>query len=172
MQRRNANFRTEPGDSAWRLKAGKRRARAGMRQLQIFPVGQRRLAPFLRISAHQIGAIWKEALMRVLIVGAGIAGLSLAAMLRLRGIDPILIEEAFSDQDGGYVSVWPMGTHVLHGLNRLLRRNGRHTPCAVLRHGPGNVPVISYCDIINRPHGGNDIVIRYILPSRCSERRD
>ncbi len=75
--------------------------------------------------------------MRVLIVGAGIAGLSLAAMLRLRGIDPILIEKAFSDQDGGYVSVWPMGTHVLHGLNRLLRRNGRHTPCAVLRHGPG-----------------------------------
>jgi hypothetical protein len=62
MQRRNANCRTEPGDSAWRPKAGERRARAGMRQLQIFRVGQRRLAPLLRISAHQIGAIWKEAL--------------------------------------------------------------------------------------------------------------
>jgi hypothetical protein len=154
MQRRNANFRTEPGDSAWRPKAGERRARAGMRQLQIFPVGQRRLAPFLRISVHQIGAIWKEALMRVLIVGGGIAGLSLAAMLRLREIEPILIEEAFSGQDGGYViGLWPMGTHVLYGLNRLLRRNGGHTPCAVLRHGLGNVSVISYCDIINRFRG-------------------
>jgi hypothetical protein len=70
MRRRNANFRTEPMDWAWRPEAGERRARAGMRQPQIFPVGQRRLAPFLRISAHQIGAIWKKALMRVLIVGA------------------------------------------------------------------------------------------------------
>jgi FAD-dependent urate hydroxylase len=56
--------------------------------------------------------------MRVLIVGAGIAGLSLAAMLRLRGIEPLLVEKAFSGQDGGYViGLWPMGTRVLHGLN-------------------------------------------------------
>ena len=56
--------------------------------------------------------------MRVLIVGAGIAGLSLAAMLRFRGIEPPLVEKATPDQDGGYViGLWPMGTRVLHGLN-------------------------------------------------------
>ena len=56
--------------------------------------------------------------MRVLIVGAGIAGLSLAAMLRLRGIEPLLIERATPEEDAGYViGLWPIGTRVLHGLN-------------------------------------------------------
>jgi 2-polyprenyl-6-methoxyphenol hydroxylase-like FAD-dependent oxidoreductase len=56
--------------------------------------------------------------MRVLIVGAGIAGMSLAAMLRLRGIESLLIERARPEEDAGYViGLWPIGTRVLHGLN-------------------------------------------------------
>jgi FAD-dependent urate hydroxylase len=56
--------------------------------------------------------------MRVLIVGAGIAGLSLAAMLCLHGIESLLIEKATPEGDAGYViGLWPLGTRVLHGLN-------------------------------------------------------
>lgn len=57
--------------------------------------------------------------MRVLIIGAGITGLSFAAMLRLRGIEPLLIErETPEEEDRGYaIGLWPIGTRVLHGLN-------------------------------------------------------
>jgi hypothetical protein len=132
MRRRNANFRTEPGDqrlgnAELGLECGNRKFSplANVVSLPSSVARRTRSAPFgkRRASAY-----------------AGIAGLSLAAMLRLRGIEPILIEKAFFDQGGGYVYwVWPMGTHVLHGLNRPLLLNDRHTPCSVLGHGPGSV---------------------------------
>ncbi len=55
--------------------------------------------------------------MRVLIVGAGIAGLTLAALLRQRGLVPDIVERAPSrDQAGHVLGLYPLGSRVLHGL--------------------------------------------------------
>lgn len=55
--------------------------------------------------------------MRVLIVGAGVAGLVLAAKLRQQGREPVVIERLPESDDAGYgISLWPLGSCVLHGL--------------------------------------------------------
>jgi 2-polyprenyl-6-methoxyphenol hydroxylase-like FAD-dependent oxidoreductase len=55
--------------------------------------------------------------MRILIVGAGIAGLTLAALLRQKGIRPQVLDRASDFNDAGYMlALFPMGNRVLHGL--------------------------------------------------------
>ncbi|HEX7360868.1 MAG TPA: NAD(P)/FAD-dependent oxidoreductase [Bryobacteraceae bacterium] len=55
--------------------------------------------------------------MHTLIVGAGIAGLTLAAKLRQQGRSPVLIEKAPQYTDIGYgIGLYPLGSCVLHGL--------------------------------------------------------
>lgn len=55
--------------------------------------------------------------MRVLIVGAGIAGLTLAALLARQGRDCMLIDKRASDAGLGYaIALWPQGTRVLHAI--------------------------------------------------------
>lgn len=55
--------------------------------------------------------------MKILIVGAGIGGMALAALLRQRGISVSLIERKKSLADAGYMlTLYPMGSRVLHGL--------------------------------------------------------
>lgn len=55
--------------------------------------------------------------MRVLIVGGGVAGLALAAMLARQGREPVVVEKAASYQDSGYgISLYPFGSAVLHGI--------------------------------------------------------
>jgi 2-polyprenyl-6-methoxyphenol hydroxylase-like FAD-dependent oxidoreductase len=55
--------------------------------------------------------------MRVCIVGAGIAGLALAALLRKQHINPFVIERAENFKHTGYgVGLYPLGSRVLHGL--------------------------------------------------------
>jgi 2-polyprenyl-6-methoxyphenol hydroxylase-like FAD-dependent oxidoreductase len=56
--------------------------------------------------------------MRILIVGSGIAGLTLAALLKQRGIEPMIIERAPNfDHAGHMLSLFPIGNRVLYGLN-------------------------------------------------------
>ncbi|WP_339731061.1 FAD-dependent monooxygenase [uncultured Gimesia sp.] len=55
--------------------------------------------------------------MRILIVGAGIGGMTLAALLKQRGMQATLIERAANFDHAGYMlGLWPLGYRVLHGL--------------------------------------------------------
>ncbi|MFD2923943.1 FAD-dependent oxidoreductase [Halobacillus naozhouensis] len=56
--------------------------------------------------------------MKILIVGGGIAGLSLAGLLRKRGIEPVVVEKVEEYGEVGYfLGLWPLGSRVLHGLD-------------------------------------------------------
>ena len=55
--------------------------------------------------------------MRVLIAGGGIAGLTLAALVRQRGLAPDIVEAAPTHDHQSYVlGLYPFGARVLHGL--------------------------------------------------------
>jgi 2-polyprenyl-6-methoxyphenol hydroxylase-like FAD-dependent oxidoreductase len=55
--------------------------------------------------------------MKVLIVGAGIAGLTLSALLRQKGIKPLVVDRAPDFAEAGYMlGLFPMGNRVLHGM--------------------------------------------------------
>jgi 2-polyprenyl-6-methoxyphenol hydroxylase-like FAD-dependent oxidoreductase len=55
--------------------------------------------------------------LRTLIVGAGVAGLTLAALLRRDGHDPLVIDQRDPAADAGYaLALWPHGTRVFHAL--------------------------------------------------------
>jgi 2-polyprenyl-6-methoxyphenol hydroxylase-like FAD-dependent oxidoreductase len=65
--------------------------------------------------------------MRVLIVGGGVAGLTLAAKLRQQGREPVVVEKSPDYGDVGYgIGLYPLGSCVLHGLgayDELARRS-------------------------------------------------
>lgn len=55
--------------------------------------------------------------MKILIVGAGIGGLALAALLRQRGTTATVIDRAPNFDHAGYMlALYPIGSRVLHGL--------------------------------------------------------
>jgi 2-polyprenyl-6-methoxyphenol hydroxylase-like FAD-dependent oxidoreductase len=56
--------------------------------------------------------------VRILIVGAGIGGMTLAALLEHRGVNIRLVERAPNFDHAGYMlGLWPLGYRVLHGLS-------------------------------------------------------
>lgn len=56
--------------------------------------------------------------LRVLIVGAGVAGVTLAQLLRRRGLNPVLVERAIPEADGGYMlALMPLVDPVLAELD-------------------------------------------------------
>jgi 2-polyprenyl-6-methoxyphenol hydroxylase-like FAD-dependent oxidoreductase len=55
--------------------------------------------------------------MRALVVGGGVAGLTLAAKLRQQGREPVVVERAAEYGEHGYsLGLYPFGSSVLHGL--------------------------------------------------------
>jgi len=56
--------------------------------------------------------------MRILIVGAGIGGMTLAALLNQTATETVLVERAPNFDHAGYMlGLWPLGSRVLHGLS-------------------------------------------------------
>lgn len=56
--------------------------------------------------------------MRTLIVGGGIAGLSLASFLKQRGLEPVIVEQAEKWSRIGYgISLWGNGIKILQTLD-------------------------------------------------------
>ena len=55
--------------------------------------------------------------MRVLIVGAGVAGLTLAARLAQQNREPIVVERATDVEQGYAIGLYPLGSCVLHGIH-------------------------------------------------------
>lgn len=75
--------------------------------------------------------------MRVLIVGGGVAGLTLCGLLERRGFQPTLIERAPEFGNVGYVIVvWPSGSRILKGLG--LYERLREQGCAFTRYNISN----------------------------------
>ena len=55
--------------------------------------------------------------MRILIVGGGIAGTTLANLLEQHGMAPVLVEQEHAWSNHGYaLALWPLGSRVLRGL--------------------------------------------------------
>ncbi|MBI1212979.1 MAG: NAD(P)-binding protein [Alphaproteobacteria bacterium] len=78
--------------------------------------------------------------MRILISGAGIAGLTLAALLRQRGIEADIMERAEALDSHGYVlGLYPLGSRILHGLgvydDFLARSEAMETYCIANARG-------------------------------------
>lgn len=87
------------------------------------------------LTAHDLASQIERAAadpLRTLIIGAGVAGASLAALMRRRGRHPVLIERAQSGAPGGYMlGLLPLGGNLLHTLDRyqeyLDASRGMHT---------------------------------------------
>jgi 2-polyprenyl-6-methoxyphenol hydroxylase-like FAD-dependent oxidoreductase len=78
--------------------------------------------------------------VRALIVGAGVAGLTLAGKLLQQGRTPVVVERADEFLDAGYsLGIYPLGSSVLHGLGKydelLERGEAAETYRVVNAHG-------------------------------------
>ncbi len=104
--------------------------------------------------------------MKILIVGAGIAGTTLAAMLEGRGHDVDLIERSPDFSKSGYaLLLWPLGSRVLIGLDLIEQFRQLANPLKTyhLCNGAGqNINAYELADIIS-VHGDTGTISRQAL---------
>ncbi len=110
--------------------------------------------------------------MRILIVGAGVAGLTLAALLKQRGFEPHLIEKQETIFHPGYMlGIYPLGSRILYGLGLMdlfLERSvpsDNYTMC----NGLGNVIHEFSLRQVFAPYGPNRSCTRGTLLSVLME---
>lgn len=86
--------------------------------------------------------------IRTLIIGAGIAGMTLAALLRRRGEHPLIVERASNLDHAGYnIALYPLGSRVLHGLGLFDRFMDVSVSASHYRLGNGHGEVIHDFDM-------------------------
>ncbi len=86
--------------------------------------------------------------IRTLIIGAGIAGVTLAALLRQRGEHPALIDRASNLDHAGYnLALYPLGSRVLHGLGLFDRFLQVSVPAPHYRLGNGHGEIVHDFDM-------------------------
>ncbi|KAF1075866.1 NAD(P)/FAD-dependent oxidoreductase [Halodesulfovibrio sp. MK-HDV] len=89
-----------------------------------------------------VNSVLAQARLRILIVGNGIAGSTLAALLYQHGETPVVVERGSKDDAGGYaLGLYPLGARVLHGLGmyRRYRQISRRMERYVLHESTGDV---------------------------------
>jgi 2-polyprenyl-6-methoxyphenol hydroxylase-like FAD-dependent oxidoreductase len=94
--------------------------------------------------------------MRTLIIGAGVAGLTLAALMRQRDAAPTVIERDDSLASQGYMlGLFPLGGRVLHGLGLHPKYMARSTTMRSYNIGTGHGELVREysLDSINRRYG-------------------
>lgn len=81
--------------------------------------------------------------VRVLIIGAGVAGLSLAALLGQTGETPAILERHPDLGEGGYnLGLYPLGSRILHGLGLMERYLEVSTPFSRYQLGNGRGEIL------------------------------
>lgn len=114
--------------------------------------------------------------MKVTIIGAGIGGMALAALLRQRNITCELYERAPSFDHSGYMlGLYPVGTRVLHGLGLMddfIRTREPFTTYTI--HNGHGTPIHSYeLGAMLDQHGYSGGLMRgeliRLLRSRCED---
>ncbi|WP_432477615.1 FAD-dependent oxidoreductase [Nocardioides sp. GXQ0305] len=118
--------------------------------------------------------------MRIVVAGAGVAGLTLAVLLRRQGHEVVLVEQRESAADPGYaLALWPHGTRVLHAvgvhdqvvaasrpMGRYTARDGRgrvltSSPLPQLLDEFGHVGIVSRGDLLRALESAVDVPVRY-----------
>lgn len=111
--------------------------------------------------------------MRIIIVGGGIAGLTLAALLRQRGVCPLVIEKAHAWGEVGYsIGLYPLGSRVLHGLGLHERFVEVSAPLRIYRICRGDGATIQEypLDAVSRKYGPFRLLMRPELIDLLRER--
>src|SRR5438876_468080 len=101
--------------------------------------------------------------MKVLIVGAGIAGLSLSAHLQKQGIKPKIIEKAHSFQHIGYVlGLWSKGFETLDefGIKEKIEKIGYDSSVFNIRNKKGNILKKIHFDHLTKKYGSTVLIHR------------
>lgn len=113
--------------------------------------------------------------MRILIIGGGFAGLTLAGLLRQVGLLPVVIEKVPRYEPVGYViGLWPLGSRVLHGLglyDKYLAASA-DTPDYRMHDSRGNVLQQYNLDAYFKPYGPMRCVTRHELLAILLEGAD
>jgi 2-polyprenyl-6-methoxyphenol hydroxylase-like FAD-dependent oxidoreductase len=96
--------------------------------------------PLPHPTADRIEEITEGARLRILVVGAGVAGATFAALLRRRGDQVALVERGSPADDEGYMlGMMPLGGRVLNGLDLTAAYEGASVPMRTYdlydRHG-------------------------------------
>jgi 2-polyprenyl-6-methoxyphenol hydroxylase-like FAD-dependent oxidoreductase len=116
--------------------------------------------------------------LRVLIVGGGIAGLTLAALLEQRGFSPLVIEKSPGSRTMDYViGLWPAGSGILKGLKLFSRFCDVGLECAryVVANDRGDVLHSFSFEPVARRYGplvdiGYDALVELLRSAISAER--